>query len=361
MQLTGSTVTFSTDWVHGVARGARRRESSYGMERLGPVLAQQAGVISRRQVEGLGLAPHDLRRHVRRRDLTLLHPGVYVDHTGAPSWIQRAWAAVLFCASHDTRRRLEVPRADDLGAALYGAAAMRAADGPGRREDAGPIQVAVARDRRVLAPAGITIVRTFDLGRRVMWNVGPPRMRYDEAALDVALATAGELDAIGAIARAVQGRHTTAERMQRALALRRRAPRRVFLEAVLADVADGTCSVLEHAYLTRVERPHGLPSGLRQLRAGTASGVVYRDVALRDRLIELDGRLFHDTAEQRDRDFERDLDAAVDGDDTLRLTWGQVVGRPCSTAAKVSLVLERDGWPPGRPCGSGCAWAGMAA
>jgi hypothetical protein len=331
------------------------------MERLRPLLAHQAGVISRRQVEGRGLAPHDLRRLVRRRDLTPLFSGVYVDHTGPLSWIQQAWAAVLFCASHDTRRRLAGPRADHLGAALYGASAMRAADGPGRREDAGQIQVAVARDRRLLAPVGITIVRTFDLGTRVLWNVGPPRMRYDEAALDVAIATSGELDAIGAIARAVQGRHTTAERMQDALALRRRAPRRQFLEAVLADVAGGTCSVLEHAYLTRVERPHGLPSGRRQLRAGAASGVVYRDVVLGDRLIELDGRLFHDTAEQRDRDFERDLDAAVDGDGTLRLTWGQVVGRPCSTAAKVSLVLEREGWPPGRPCGSGCAWASVAA
>lgn len=331
------------------------------MERLAPTLAQQAGVISRRQAEGLGLAPHDLRRLVRRRDLTPLFPGVYVDHTGPPTWIQRAWAGVLFCSSHETRRRLDAPRADHLGAALYGASAMRAGDGPGRREDAGPIQVAVARDRRVLAPAGITIVRTFDLEGRVLWNVGPPRMRYDEAALDVALATAGELDAVGAIARAVQGRHTTAERMQEALARRRRARRREFLEAVLADVASGTCSVLEHAYLTRVERPHGLPSGERQVRVGTASGVVYRDVALRERLIELDGRLFHDTAEQRDRDFERDLDAAVDGDATLRLTWGQVVDRPCSTAAKVSLVLEREGWPPGRPCGSGCAWAGVAA
>jgi hypothetical protein len=67
--------------------------------------------------------------------------------------------------------------------------------------------------------------------------------------------------------------------------------------------------------------------------------------------------LRHDTAEQRDRDFERDLDAAVEGQDTVRLTWGQVVGRPCSTAAKLSAILERDGWPPGRPCGSGCALA----
>ena len=330
------------------------------MERLARTLADQAGVISRRQVIDLGLEPHDLRRLVRRRDLTLLHPGVYVDHTGDPSWIQRAWAGVLACASYDTRRRGGTSRGDDLGAALAGASAMRAADGPGRREDATPIVVAIARDRRVLAPAGLTVVRTFGLADRVMWNVGPPRMRYDEAALDVALATADQLSAVGAIARAVQSRHTTAVRMQESLALRARAPRRLFLQSVLADVARGTCSVLEREYLVRVERPHGLPSGQRQSRAGTIGGVVYRDVAVGTQLVELDGRLFHDTAEQRDRDFERDLDAAVSGQGTVRLTWGQVVHRPCSTAAKLSALFERAGWPAGRSCGVGCAWSEAA-
>ena len=336
------------------------------MNPLAPTLARQCGVISRRQAEAAGLAPHDVRRLIRRRDLTPLFPGVYVDHTGDPTWVQRAWAGVLFCAAYDSRRRRGDPRDDDIGAALCGASALRAADGPGRGEDGGPIFVAVARDRRVLAPTGITLVRTFGLKDRVLWNVGPPRMRYDEAALDVALATAGELDAIGAVARAVQSRHTSAVRMQEALARRARAPRRDFLQSVLADVARGTCSVLEHAYVTRVERPHGLPTGQLQVRVASASGIVYRDVAVGEQqggqaLVELDGRLFHDTAEQRDRDFERDLDAAVGGRGTVRLTWGQVVDRPCRTAAKLSAVFERVGLPGGRPCGRGCGWSEAAA
>jgi hypothetical protein len=118
--------------------------------------------------------------------------------------------------------------------------------------------------------------------------------------------------------------------------------------------------VLEHGFLTLVERPHGLPLGVRQQRAGTASGIVYRDVDVGERLIELDGRLWHDTAEQRDKDFERDLDAAVEGKGTVRLTWGQVYDRPCSTAAKLSRLLARDGWPAGHPCGAGCAVAEVA-
>ncbi|MCY4726780.1 hypothetical protein NYO98_10880 [Nocardioides sp. STR2] len=325
------------------------------MTDLDAILAVQGGVVSQAQALSLGLRPHDVRRLVRRRELAPLLPGVYLSHTGDPTWVQRAWGAVLACASS---RALA---GADLGAALGGSSAMRAADGPGRTDGHdGPIEVVVPRARRVVAPAGVRVTRTFGLDERVHWNLGPPRLRYDEAALDVALGTAGDFAAVGVVARAVQGRHTTAVRMQRALASRTRAPRRSFLEGVLADVAHGTCSVLEHAFLTGIEQPHGLPRASRQVRAGTATGIVFRDAAYGERLVELDGRMWHDTAEQRDRDFERDLDAAVEGHATVRLTWGQVVGRPCSTAAKLSLLLQRDGWPPGRACGVGCALAVVA-
>ena len=232
------------------------------MERIRPTLADQAGVVARAQLRTLDLEPHDIRRLIRRRELSVIHPGVYLDHTGDATWLQRAWAAVLFC----------------WPAALAAESAMRAADGPGRRaaED-GPIHVVISRARRVVAPAGIQVVRTFGLDDRVLWNLGPPRMRYDEAALDVALASRGEFAAIGAVARAVQSQHTTATRMRAALDLRTRAPRRDLLTAVLDDVAAGACSVLEHGYLTRVEVPHGLPTADRQQRGHTTAGVVYRD------------------------------------------------------------------------------------
>ena len=46
---------------------------------------------------------------------------------------------------------------------------------------------------------------------------------------------------------------------------------------------------------------------------------MYRDVEYDDFVVELDGRLFHDDTAARDRDLERDLDAAVEGKDTIRL------------------------------------------
>ncbi len=315
------------------------------MDRIRPTLAGQAGVVSRAQLRGLELEPHDIRRLLRRRQLSTIHPGVYVDHTGDPTWVQRAWAAVLFC----------------WPAALGAESAMRAADGPGRRDgEEGAIRVVISTERRVVAPSGIRVVRSFGLDERVLWNLGPPRMKYDEAALDVALTSRGEFGAIGAIARAVQSQHTTAARMRVALDARRRAPRRDFIAAVLHDVATGACSVLEHGYLTRVEVPHGLPTAHRQQRGSTSAGVVFRDATYGALDLELDGRLFHDTAEARDADFERDLDGAVDGRTAVRLSWGQVFDRGCSTAAKVSRLLVARGWPGGHACGAGCALAEAA-
>lgn len=73
--------------------------------------------------------------------------------------------------------------------------------------------------------------------------------------------------------------------------------------------------------------------------------MVFRDTEHTNGLIiELDGRLFHDTATQRDIDLERDLDAAVAGKDTVRLGWGQVFDRTCETTSKVAALHRLRGW-----------------
>lgn len=60
-------------------------------------LKLQDGVISRRQALADGLSVTEIKRLVRRREWTTMRPGVYVDHTGEPTWRQCAWAAVLAC------------------------------------------------------------------------------------------------------------------------------------------------------------------------------------------------------------------------------------------------------------------------
>jgi hypothetical protein len=313
------------------------------------VLALQAGVVSRRQALACGLAPHVVRRLLRRREWVVLHPGVYVAHTGEPTWLQRAWGAVLLTSP----------------SALWGESALRAADGPGRiPSDPKTIHVAVDRRRSSLVtPGEVKVHHVSGLLEKALWNVGPPRMRYEEAALDVAITARSDLDAVAALARACQVRRTTPERLLRSLDERPRVTGRTWLEGVLRDVADGTCSVLEHGFVTRVERPHGLPRARRQVRARASVGVVYRDAVFGERdLVELDGALFHDSATARDADFERDLDAAAEGKATVRLSYGQVFARPCSTASKLARILLAHGlaFRP-RRCGPQCPVAAVRA
>lgn len=292
------------------------------------ILSLQSGVVSRSQLVEGGLAPHDIRRLLRRRELVQMFPGVYLDHTGEPTWKQRAWGAVLAVG----------PAALSHGSALPPSRS--------RRDARDVLDVAVDSERSLAAPPGVRLHRLAHLEDKVLWTASPPRVRLEEAAVDVAAEADDPLTAIATLADVVQAGHTTAHRIRVALAGRSRIARRSFLDGVLQDVGSGTCSVLEHEYLTHVERPHGLPDAARQLR-DSSRGPVYRDVVYADwdTYVELDGRLFHDTARARDRDLDRDLDAAVDGATTIRLGWGQVFGRPCRTAFRLGLILRRRGWP----------------
>lgn len=118
----------------------------------------------------------------------------------------------------------------------------------------------------------------------------PPRIRYEEAILDVA-ASENEMDSVALLGRAVGDRRTTAERL-----------------------------------LTSLNRRRHI------------------------QLIELDGR-FHTDFRRRDADLDRDLIAAVSGRLTVRLGWGQVFARPCRTAEALGelLVVKR-----AHPCGPSC-------
>jgi hypothetical protein len=312
------------------------------MNEIAELLDRQAGVIARRQVLACGQSPVEVARMLRGRRWVQVHSGVYVHHTGPLTWQQRAWAAVLACAP----------------AALGGWSAVRAHEGPGRRhhDDADPIEVIVRHGRHPAPLAGVVVRSTRRFDEAVQLHLSPPRQRYDDAIVELADRAGDDLRAIGILADACGGRRTTAARLARRVEEMSRLRRRDWLVAVLDDVAEGTCSVLEHGYLTRVERPHGLPAGLRQVAAsaGGAGGGEPRRM-LRDvvhggsrprwrQVVELDGRMFHDSAAARDRDLERDLDTALGGVDTVRLGYGQVLGRPCVTAAKLGVLFRRRGW-----------------
>lgn len=224
---------------------------------LAALLAQQDGVVSRRQLRSLGAQRHDIDRLLRRHRLAQSHPRVYVDHTGPLTPRQRAWAAVLYAAP----------------AALSGRSAL--AD----PEPNAPVHVSIDASRRLTAPDGVRIQRRRDFAAQVLWNASPPRLRYDAAVLDLVEEASDEMAVVRLLSDAIGSRRTTVARLRSTLAGRSRMPRRRWLSRLLDDLATGACSVLEHAYLTRVERAHGLPLPDRQaVRTGVA-GREYRDAS----------------------------------------------------------------------------------
>ena len=308
---------------------------------LDGLMASQAGLVSRSQVLACHLDDTFIETRLRRNQWRRVHRGVYVDHTGPLSWLQRLWAVLLFHG--------DAVACAESALVLHG---LR----PGDPTDL--LHVAVAVDRRVRALPGVKVHRLTALAASVQPNRRPPRLRLERAVLQVAARSRDEAAAVAVLADACQSRRTTAGRLLADLELRTRAPRRAFLLEVLGDVATGAFSVLEHRYLTRVERPHGLPSARRQSRArGPGGRSVWRDVEyLGGRLVvELDGRLGHDATEDRWADFDRDIASAVDGAVTLRLGWRQVLD-PCRIARGLVRLLQGLGWE-GRPtsCGVDCS------
>ena len=131
---------------------------------------------------------------------------------------------------------------------------------------------------------------------------------------------------------------------------------------VLDDVATGAYSVLEHRYLTRVERPHGLPTAKRQRKVSMGRTRAYRDVEYLGlaTVVELDGRLGHEEMSDRWNDMDRDIDAAAEGRTTMRIGWRQVESG-CRAAAAVAAMLRVQGWTgSARPCSPGCPVNGIS-
>lgn len=294
--------------------------------------ARQVGVVSRAQLVTAGLTDEDLRRLLRRRLVARVHRGVFVDHTGQLSWRQRAWAAVLATG----------PAALDGPSALTAAGLSAGVLGTGGEK--GAVHVAIDASRRVEPPAGVVVRRVRGLDRQVRWAASPPRLRLEEAVVLGASGAADDLTAVGILTDAVQQRHTTADRVLAAVAGRKRLARRELMVDVLNGLAHGAASVLEHAYLRRVEGVHGLPRAGRQATAAATADL--RDVLYEAEkvIVELDGRAYHSLAADRYRDMERDAAAAAAGYVPLRFGWGQLFGTPCVTARRVAEVLTERGW-----------------
>src|SRR5699024_4662425 len=121
-------------------------------------------------------------------------------------------------------------------------------------------------------------------------------------------------------------RQTPGDTIREALARRARIRHRALVTDVLAAVADGVESPLEHRYHRDVGAAHGLPRAELQVRERLAGGWIradcrYRRYRLR---VEVDGRLAHPGG-RTDADTWRDNAALLATEEiTLRYRWRHV-------------------------------------
>ena len=293
---------------------------------LRPLAALQAGVVTLDQAVGHGVSARMVERLLAEGHWRRLERGVFLTADSPPSFPARAWAGTLLGGERSR---------------IGGAAAARLHHLTDDEPEV--VTVLVPQDSRPTARPGWEFVRERP-GARGSGSVGsPPRISVEDTVLDLC-AAARPQDVVGWVTVAVQRRTTTAVRLTRALAARRRHPRRALLEGLLADVATGAQSPLEVTYLRDVERAHGLSALVKRQRVSRDHQAV-RDVWYVDFgvVVELDGRLGH-TELGRFRDMNRDNVATLDGLRTLRYGSYDLHGRPCAVAAQVALALQQHGW-----------------
>ncbi len=318
------------------------------MSRAIPVAAReliqgQDGVLTLAQAHQCGLTDKYVVAALRAGRWQRLHAGVYGVFSGPPPRPTQLWAAVL-------RAGPEAVLSHHSAAELYG---LQATPAPA-------IHVTVARGRRVAPIAGVVVHHSGRLHQARHPVLTPPRTRVEETVLDLAGAAGSLDDALGWVLRACGSRRTTPGRLAAALALRARVRWRAELSATLGLAADGVHSLLEFRYVTRVERPHGLPAGHRQHLVVRAGQRQYQDVTYREYglVVELDGQAAH-PAGSRWRDVRRDNASTAGGQGTLRYGWADVTGWPCFVAGQVADALAARGWTGApRRCGRSCGLAG---
>jgi very-short-patch-repair endonuclease len=295
---------------------------------IAELLEQQDGAISVEQVLSRGMSYDTIEAHLAARRWQRLYRGVFATFSGPIPFRTQLWAALLRVGNTATGSHLTAAYLEGL------------ADEPGDS-----IHITVDVCRRVTVPLpGVRVHYAHRLPFMRHPARLPPRTRIEETVLDL-VADARSVDEVATwVTRACQRRLTTPTRLAEALAARKKIRWRAELEAMVSDVADGALSPLELEYLRRVERSHGLPTGVRN-RRWVDRRVRWIDVDLDeyDVRVELDGRIGHED-EGRFRDRRRDNRSTVNGKATLRYGHAEVFGDPCGVAAEVAAVLRARGW-----------------
>lgn len=298
--------------------------------RLQRLATAQRGVVTRQQLEMLGLTRSHVRAQLDAERWSVVTSTVIALTTGELSREQRVWAAVLHAGGHAILGGLSA-------VSMYGL----------KNWDRDEVCVYVPYSEDVPRPmVGVSFVRTRrDLGLLRTDSYGVPRCRLEPAALMFASTAPSPRTAEGILAAVVQQRLTEPERLLAwidQLPRLRRAPR---LRNALAEIAGGAQSVAE-LDVARLCKRHGLVRPGRQTKRRDADGrwrftdCEWRLVDGRTLVLEVDGA-FHMSAESWEDDLTRQWDLAASRRVTVRCSARQVRDE----GDQIAWRLQRSGVP----------------
>jgi hypothetical protein len=286
---------------------------------LRSLASAQGGVLHNTQLRELGITKREQQRLNAGGILHPFEPGVH-SLLAQPTWLGRAWAG-LFLGGKSAVLGLEA------AAHLHGFLSDE------------PAEIAVFIDPTVcrVPRTGYRFIRAPRTGRG-----DPCRTRVEDTVLDLC-EQAAEDDVIALLANVVSSHDTTPKRLLSSLGRRPQFKHRRLLKDALGEVSTGVHSVMEHRYVVRVERPHGLPPAFRQAHVLSAHRTDdwYREYGL---IVELDSKLHHVGAAAFE-DMARDNEHALAGATTLRFGWIDVTDGACMAARLVGRALAQRGWP----------------
>jgi very-short-patch-repair endonuclease len=285
---------------------------------IAQIAAEQHGIVTRRQLIGLGVSADEIAYRRRIGRLHLLYRGVYAVGHRPPSPHARAIAAVFACGPTAVLSHRSA-------AALWGI-------GRWRRD----IDV-TARGNH--ARRGVTLHRSRTLEPQdVTHHHGIPVTTPARTLLDLA----DVLDD-AALTRAVNE-----ARLQRQLslpdlaALLIRSPGRATtrLRPHVEHATQPTRSHFEDAFLVFAER-YGLPRPeVNQQIAGYEVDMLWRDQRV---IVELDGWAYHDERTRFEHDRDKDAALLAAGFPVVRITWRRFTETPGREARRLHAMLQPTG------------------
>ena len=233
----------------------------------------QGGVVSRRQVYGLGLTRAEVTAHLRGGRRQRVHSQSLAVHTGSMTDSGLLWAAVF--------------EAGDRGC-LDGASSLIAAGLKHYSEET--VRVSVPRGVLVRRAQGLQIRQTRRLKTADVVPLGIPRTKNPIATIRAALWARSDKQAALLLTMSVQQRLTTPELLVKELLRIKRDRRRALIAAVITDLLDGVRSLGEHEF-ARLCRERGFPEPTRQVIRKGKDGRYYLDVVWEEWgvVVEIDG------------------------------------------------------------------------